>query len=106
MRATERHFLPRDEEAAMSAALGLGFPKLVTLERLQALAEAVRRSADEAPLDLEQAGLTQRDALLHICDDASVWRSPDGEAFVSVPVGGHVEHHAIASRAFRHWLLH
>jgi hypothetical protein len=68
-------------------------------------AEAAPLSADEAPLELKEAGLTARDALLQVCDHATAWRSPEGEPYVSVPVGGHVEHHAIGSRAFRHWML-
>jgi putative DNA primase/helicase len=59
-----------------------------------------------APIDLKETGMTQRDALLQICDAAEVWRSPEGEAFASIPVRGHVEHHPIASRAFRNWMLY
>jgi putative DNA primase/helicase len=63
-------------------------------------------AATEVPVDLKEAGLTQRDALLQVCDEATVWRSPEGEAFATVPVGGHIEHHSVSSRAFRHWMLH
>ena len=58
------------------------------------------------PIDLKEAGITQRDALLQICDSADVWRSAEGEAFASIPAGGHIEHHPIASRAFRNWMLY
>src|SRR5687767_83723 len=71
--------------------------------------EAVAASidaAEEAPVELKDAGLSQREALLSICDEAIVWRSPEGDAYASVPVHGYVEHHALGSRAFRHWLLH
>ena len=57
------------------------------------------------PVDLKEAGLTQRDALLEVADAARVWRSPEGEAFASIPIEGHVEHHAIVSRSFRNWML-
>lgn len=57
-------------------------------------------------VDLREAGLTQREALLQVCDEAVVWRSSDGDAYATVPVSGHVEHHAIASRGFRNWMLH
>ena len=57
-----------------------------------------------APIDLDDAGLKQRDALLRICDNASVWQSPDREAFASIPVGDHMEHYAVASRAFGLWM--
>ena len=57
-------------------------------------------------VELKQAGITQRDALLQICDEARVWRSLEGEAFASLPVRGHIEHHPLASRSFRNWMLH
>jgi putative DNA primase/helicase len=82
-------------------------PEGVTVERLREMAaDAVGRSADEEPIDLKEAGLTQRDALLQVCDDVTVWRSPDGDAYASMSMDGHVEHHAITSRAFKHWMLH
>jgi putative DNA primase/helicase len=71
------------------------------------VADAICAAEEVAPrpIDLKETGLTQRDALLQICDTAEVWRSPEGEAFASVPVRGHVEHHAMTSRAFRNWML-
>ncbi len=59
-----------------------------------------------APIDLKEAGLSQRDALLQICDEATVWRSPEGEAYVTVMMNGHFEHHAVRSRSFRNWMLY
>jgi putative DNA primase/helicase len=61
---------------------------------------------DQGPVDLKDEKLTQRDALLRVCDKATVWRSPDGEPHVSVPASGHIEHHPISSRAFRNWMLY
>ena len=60
----------------------------------------------DGPIDLKEAGLSQRDALLMISDASGVWRSPEGEAFVSVPVDGHTEHHAVRSRSFRNLMRH
>lgn len=57
-------------------------------------------------VDIKGAGLSHREALLTICDEAHLWRSPSGEAYASTPVDDHVEQHAIASRGFRYWLLH
>lgn len=54
---------------------------------------------------MKDAGLTQREALLEVCDLAFIWRAPNGETFTSVPVGDHVEYHALNSRAFRNWML-
>lgn len=71
-----------------------------------AIRQAQPISSDDAPMDLKLAGLKQRDALLLICDEAAVWRTPEGDTFASVPVNGHVEHHAVGSRSFREWMLH
>jgi hypothetical protein len=57
------------------------------------------------PTDLKAAGLSQRDALLEVCDRAEVWRTPEGETLATVEVAGHLEHHAIQSRGFRDWML-
>jgi hypothetical protein len=42
------------------------------------------------PIDLKEAGLSQRDALLAVCDGIEVWRADDGEIYATVPVGDHV----------------
>jgi hypothetical protein len=59
----------------------------------------------EAPVDLKERGLTQRDALLEICDRAEIWRSLDGDTFATIFVDGHLEHQAINSNPFRDWML-
>jgi hypothetical protein len=59
----------------------------------------------QVAVELREAKLTQREALLLISDEAEVWRTPDGELFATVPVADHVEHHPIASRAFKFWML-
>ena len=59
----------------------------------------------EAPVDLKERGLTQRDALLEVCDRAEVWRSFDGETFATILVDDHIEHHATGSNPFRDWML-
>jgi len=58
-------------------------------------------------IDLKEAGLSQRDALLALFDDTvTLWRtSAGGETYVSVPSGQHVEHFALGSRAWRDWTL-
>ena len=60
---------------------------------------------EEEPIDIKEAGLSQRDALLEVCDGAEIWRSNDGETFASVEVDGHPEHHPIKSQGFRDWML-
>jgi hypothetical protein len=67
-------------------------------------AEELRDPID-GPIELMTAGLTQREALLEVSDRATIWRAPNGEIFASVPVGKHIEHHALSSRSFRNWML-
>jgi hypothetical protein len=50
-------------------------------------------------------GPSQRDKLLSVADRGTFWRCPDGLAYVSVPVNGHIEHHRVRSQRFRDWLL-
>ena len=49
---------------------------------------AVQEEAERTePIDLKEAGLTLREALLEVCDKAKVWGSPDGEAFDRARLG-------------------
>jgi hypothetical protein len=57
------------------------------------------------PLDVRHTGLSHRDLLLEVADSAEVWRNGDDETYLSVPSQGHVEHHALRSRAVSDWLL-
>jgi hypothetical protein len=56
-------------------------------------------------IDLKDADMSQRDACLAVCDDAEVWRSPDGDTYATVRIADHWEHHPIDGRPFRDWLL-
>jgi len=49
---------------------------------------------------------TQAEILLWIATELGVelWRDTTGDAWATVPVAGHVEHHRVASRATRRWL--
>ena len=58
-----------------------------------------------SPIELTDADLSIRDALLQICDEAVVWQTPDGTPHVTVPVDGHFEHHPLLSREFQNWML-
>lgn len=75
------------------------------------MSDPVKDTIDGAPeyqaksIDLKAAKLSQRDALLSVADAAQVWRTPEGETYATVPVAGHVEHHAIKSQSFKDWLL-
>jgi len=47
---------------------------------------------------------SQGTMLTRLCqDEAELWHDPDGNAWATVPVGGHHEHHRIRSRSFRTW---
>src|ERR1700690_910669 len=74
-------------------------------ELVAGLVAAAEPVVMEAPIDLAEAGLSRRDALLEVCDRAEIWRSPDGETFATVPVHDHVEHHALQGRSFRDWMI-
>ncbi|MCB1502947.1 MAG: hypothetical protein KDK07_24745 [Bauldia sp.] len=74
---------------------------------LEAILKAIESAVPPPPepIDLKEAGLSQRDALLAVCDAIEVWRSDEGETYATVRVGNHREHHAVGSRAFRDWML-
>ena len=63
-----------------------------------------RSSPDSPGVSIDTTGQSQRELLLKVADDAEVWRNRDGETYLSIPVGDHVEHHALSSRAIRDWL--
>ncbi|PZA08721.1 hypothetical protein DNA98_01355 [Meiothermus sp. Pnk-1] len=42
--------------------------------------------------------------LVSLAADAQFWHSPDGTAWASIPVEGHIEHWPVDSRPFRLWL--
>jgi hypothetical protein len=75
------------------------FPKIVTAD------EFMDQGGAAETIDLKEAKLSQRDALLEVADDAEIWRTPECETFATFIVGRHCEHHHVNSRAFRDWLL-
>jgi hypothetical protein len=63
-------------------------------------------SLDEATAAADgPKGPSQRDKLISVADDASLWRCPDGVAHATVPVNGHIEHYRVRSQGFREWLI-
>ena len=78
-----------------------------TENSIAAAVDAAEEIAEDAaaPEELQDLKLTQREALLTICDLVILWRSPEGETYATVPVGDHQEHYALTSRAFRNWML-
>ncbi len=62
-------------------------------------------AAEEDKEGKERPRLTQTTLLLRLTDEATLFHTPDGESFASVPVNGHVENWPIRSQRFRQWLL-
>ncbi len=60
---------------------------------------------DDPPADGAQAKRSRRDKLALLLSDVDLWRSPDGVAHASVPMGRHREHMRVQSRDFRIFLL-
>jgi hypothetical protein len=48
---------------------------------------------------------TQAETLIHYADEADLFHTPDGEAFATVEVGGHMETWPLKSKRLRQWFL-
>lgn len=46
----------------------------------------------------------QRDSLMQLTGDITLWHSPDGDGFATIPIGTHHENWPIRSKQFRDWL--
>lgn len=53
----------------------------------------------------EPDGPSQREMVLIAADAAVLWRDRDFNAYATIPIGDHLEHHSLRSRAFKHWLI-
>lgn len=60
---------------------------------------------DDPPADGAPPKRNRRDKLALLLSDVDLWRSPDGVAHASVPMGRHREHMRVQSRDFRTFLL-
>jgi hypothetical protein len=60
---------------------------------------------DDPPPDGAPPKRNRRDKLALLLSDVDLWRSPDGVAHASVPMGRHREHMRVQSRDFRTFLL-
>lgn len=51
---------------------------------------------------------TQAELMLALAHEAGIelWATPEGDPFMTVPVGEHSEHHRLGTRAARDWLSH
>jgi len=58
----------------------------------------------DPPADGAPSKRNRRDKLALLLSDTDLWRSPDGVAHASVPMGRHREHMRVASRDFRNFL--
>lgn len=64
--------------------------------------KARTEASDEPPA--RKRAPAQRDSLMGLTQYCDLWHSPDGEAFITIPVQGHRENWAIRSARFKSWL--
>jgi hypothetical protein len=62
----------------------------------------LKKNKPERKTDGDQRSQLQR--LIEIGTSCTLWRDRDGEAYVTLANGGHVEHHRVNSESFRNWL--
>jgi primase-polymerase (primpol)-like protein len=48
---------------------------------------------------------TQAQTLLRLAEDATLFHTPDGKPFATIPVNGHRENHPIRSTSFKRWMV-
>ena len=62
---------------------------------------------DEVGLGVEAEGRkpTQAELLIKNASDAEFFHTPAGDAYATVPVGDHLETHAVKSKGFKRWLV-
>ncbi len=70
-----------------------------------ALADGTRDLADEAEPGEKEERPTQAQLLVRCAAGAELFHTPAGEAYASVPVGGHRETHQVKAKGFRRWLV-
>ncbi|NGZ11161.1 MAG: hypothetical protein CV088_17575 [Nitrospira sp. LK70] len=47
---------------------------------------------------------SQATRLIALADEATCWHTPEGEAYATIQVAGHHEHHRLRQKMFRQWL--
>ena len=76
-------------------------------ERLVELAEKADAQA-EADADDATSGdgarKNQATRIMELAACAELWHSPAGDAYATIPVGDHLEHHRLSTRDFKRWL--
>jgi hypothetical protein len=72
-----------------------------TVDELLSLTRSNLKGVDD-----DERKPSQASRLVDIAGDIELFRTPDGKAFASVPVGNHVENISIKSTSFRDWLAH
>jgi len=60
--------------------------------------------ASSEPAPTGEIEMSQAQELVRLCEDAGLFRTPEGEAYAQVPVGEHRETLMLRSRAFTRWL--
>src|SRR5215204_897532 len=105
---------PAERRAALEDIAIAQSLKVNNLQKALAAAEkevreaAANGSKNEETSEEEEAFApepnTQAATLVRYAEDAELFRTPDGEAYVTFPVAGHRETHAVRSKAVRLWL--
>lgn len=90
-------------EAAAKAAGGESRPSA------EAIAQALLTLLEPSLAQVQESSApraSQADDLVALANDVELFHDPDGEAYASVPVAGHVETYRVRARPFREWLEH
>jgi hypothetical protein len=74
-----------------------------TVDGLMRLASADLR--DEPDIDVKPERKSQATILVELAGDAELFRTPEGEPYASVEIGGHTETWPLKSRGLRDWLM-
>lgn len=80
------------------------------MDRAQARPDGKRPSAKKAKADHGTGSVdrprrpAQRDVLFDLCRTVDLWHDDAGECYATLPVNGHRESWALASKTFRRWL--
>jgi hypothetical protein len=81
----------------------LGIPTGTIRQDIDLLA-ATQARAQQAQADPGVGGGSQATRLVALAADAELWHTPDDEAYATIVVEGHREHHPLTSKHFRRWL--
>lgn len=76
-------------------------PQLIEQRIIAALPDALSQVQDGGDA---RGGMSQATKLVALADDAELWHTPAGDAYITIDTGGHREHWPLKSKASRQWL--